>query len=81
MATTTLTSKGQLTLPRAIRDHLRVDTGDAIEFIIDTAGEIRVRAGSLDVKDLRGALRKPGRKPVSLAAMDEAILTARGRRP
>jgi len=81
MAAATLTSKCQLTLPREIRTHLRVQTGDVVEFVIDSAGEVRVRAGSLDVSDLRGLLRKPGRKPVSLAAMDEAIQTARRRQP
>ena len=81
MAAATLTSKCQLTLPRDIRTHLRVQTGDVVEFVIDSAGEVRVRAGSLDVSDLKGLLRKPGRKPVSLAAMDEAIQTARRRRP
>ena len=81
MATATPTSKCQLTLPRDIRTHLRVQTGDVVEFVIDSAGEVRVRAGSLDVSDLKGLLRKPGRKPVSLAAMDEAIQTARGRQP
>lgn len=81
MATATLTTKGQLTLPKAVRDHLKVGTGDAIEFIIDSAGEIRVRAGTVDVADLRGLLRKPGRKAVSLDAMDGAIRSARASQP
>lgn len=81
MATATLTSKAQLTLPRTIRQHLRVQAGDAVEFIIDSAGEVRVRAGSLDVQDLRGLLRKPGRKAVSLGEMDAAIRSARRREP
>lgn len=81
MATATLTSKGQLTLPKAIRDRLHVQTGDLVEFVVDSAGEIRVRAASLDVADLRGLLRKPGRKPVSLDDMDQAIRKARKTRP
>lgn len=81
MSTATLTSKAQLTLPRTIRQHLRVQAGDAVEFIIDSAGEVRVRAGSLDVQELRGLLRKPGRKAVSLGAMDAAIRSARRREP
>jgi hypothetical protein len=58
-----------------------VQTGDVVEFVIDSAGDVRVRAGSLNVSDLKGLLRKPGRRAVSLAAMDEAVRTARGRRP
>lgn len=81
MPVATLTSKGQLTLPKAVREQLRVDTGDAVEFVIGEDGEIRVRAGRFDARDLHGLLRQPGRKAVSLDEMDAAIRTARGRRP
>jgi antitoxin PrlF len=81
MPAATLTSKGQLTLPKTVRDHLRVATGDAVDFIIGADGEVRVRAGDVDVRDLRGLLHKPGRRVVTLEAMDEAIAVARGRRP
>jgi len=81
MPAATLTSKGQITLPKAIRELLRLDTGDTVEFVVAESGEVQVRAGRYDVRDLRGLLRKPGRKPVSLEAMDEAIRQARPRRP
>jgi len=79
MATATLTSKGQLTLPKKIRDHLKVATGDAVDFVIGADGEVRVRAGNVDVRDLQGLLHKPGRRAVTLEQMDEAIALARGR--
>ena len=79
MPTATLTSKGQITLPRAIRDRLRLQTGDLVDFVIDEQGDIRVRAGRYDASDLRGLLRRPGRKAVSLAAMDDAIRRRGGR--
>jgi AbrB family looped-hinge helix DNA binding protein len=79
MPTSTLTSKGQITLPRAIRERLRLETGDLVDFVIDDDGEIRVRAGRYDARDLRGLLRKQGRKPVSLAEMDQAIARRGGR--
>ena len=81
MPAATLTSKGQITLPKAIRDLLRLDTGDTVDFVVGDNGEVQVRAGRYDVRDLRGLLRKPGRKPVSLAAMDEAIRQGRPLRP
>jgi antitoxin PrlF len=81
MPTATLTSKGQLTLPKAIRDRLRLHAGDAVDFVVGDDGEIRVQAGNVDVRSLRGLLRRPGRKAVSLEQMDDAILHARGRRP
>jgi AbrB family looped-hinge helix DNA binding protein len=79
MPTSTLTSKGQITLPRAVRERLRLETGDLVDFVIDDDGEIRVRAGRYDARDLRGLLRKQGRKPVSLGAMDQAIARRGGR--
>jgi AbrB family looped-hinge helix DNA binding protein len=79
MPTSTLTSKGQITLPRAVRERLRLETGDLVDFVIDDDGEIRVRAGRYDARDLRGLLRKQGRKPVSLAEMDQTIARRGGR--
>lgn len=77
MAISTLTSKGQLTLPQAIRMRLNVHAGDAVDFVIEPDGTIVVRAGRSDVTALRGLLHKPGRSPVSLDAMDEAVRHAR----
>ena len=76
MPTATLTSKGQITLPKPVRDHLRVDTGDTVDFLIGSDGEVRVRAGDVDIADLKGLLRRPGRRPVSLTEMDAAIRRA-----
>jgi AbrB family looped-hinge helix DNA binding protein len=67
MPSCTLTSKGQITLPKAIREHLRVGTGDAIDFIVSADGEVRVRAGDVDVS---------GRRAVSVEEMDAAIRRA-----
>ncbi len=78
MPTATVTSKGQVTLPKQVREVLRIKAGDQVDFILDAEGEVRVRAGRFDVRDLKGLLHRPGRKPVSLEAMDEAI-ARRGR--
>ena len=77
----TLTSKGQLTLPKLVRQHLRVGTGDVVDFVFTPDGDIQVRAGRVDVRELQGMLRKPGRKPVSLEDMDAAIARGRSSRP
>ena len=76
MPSATLTSKGQITLPKKVREQLKVQTGDTIEFVIGGDGEIRVKAGQTDVTALRGFLHRPGRKPVSLGRMDLAIRRA-----
>ncbi len=80
MKSSTLTSKGQVTIPKEIREYLKVKSGDLIDFIIDREGSVVVRAGTLHVGDLKGLLKKPGRKPVSLEQMDQAILHQHGNR-
>lgn len=80
MPSTTVTSKGQVTIPKRIRDFLRVKSGDRIDFDIDASGKVVVRPGGADVRALKGVLRRPGRHPVSLEAMDAAIAKHHRRR-
>ena len=79
MPTATVTSKGQVTLPRKVREALRIRPGDRIDFILGEDGEVRLRAGDVDVSELRGLLRRPGRKPVTLEAMEQAIARGAGK--
>jgi antitoxin PrlF len=76
MPTATVTSKGQVTLPQKVREALRIRPGDRIDFVFGEDGEVRLRAGEVDVSELRGLLRRLGRQPVTLEAMEQAI--ARG---
>jgi AbrB family looped-hinge helix DNA binding protein len=73
MPTSTVTSKGQVTLPKKVREALRVKAGDQVDFVLDAKGEVRVRAGRRDARELRGLLHRPGRKTVTLAEMDDAV--------
>ena len=77
----TLTSKGQVTLPKEIRDYLQVRAGDLIDFLVDGDGNVVVRPVTVRVGELKGLLYKPDRKPVSLEAMDQAIHREHGKRP
>jgi AbrB family looped-hinge helix DNA binding protein len=77
MPTSTLTTKGQITLPRKVREHLGVRTGDAVDFVIEADGQVRVRAGEVDISELKGLLKQPGRRPVTLDEMDVAIRRSR----
>lgn len=76
MPTSTLTSKGQITIPKEIRDHLKLRTGNRLEFRIAPDGHVVMQTRSRDVRELKGIMRSAGRKPVSVAEMNEAI--ARG---
>jgi len=80
MPTATVTSKGQVTLPQRVREALRIRPGDRIDFVLDEDGEVRLRAGEVDVSALRGLLRRPRHRPVSLEAMEDAI-ARRGEKP
>ncbi|MFN3960627.1 MAG: AbrB/MazE/SpoVT family DNA-binding domain-containing protein [Parvularculaceae bacterium] len=74
MSVATLTSKGQLTLPKDVRQALGVGPGDQVNFVRMRDGNFAliVRPAALPVKRLKGIVRKPA-KPVSLEAMDKAI--------
>ena len=73
MSVATVTSKGQITLPKTIREHLHVVQGDQLEFIVDDRGEVRVHRLGGSASRLYGILRRPGMKPLSVEEMDEAI--------
>lgn len=67
----TLTSKGQVTIPKAVRNRLHLKAGDKIEFVFhENSVEIIPVSGS--VRDLKGMLSKP-EKAVSLEEMDRVI--------
>ena len=68
----TLTSKGQLTLPKPIRDQMGLDAGSKLDFIVQADGTLKVRP-LRSVSTLAGMLRKSGRKPVSVEDMDHGI--------
>ena len=69
----TLTSKGQLTLPKEIRERLGLIAGSRLDFSIDAKGMIVARPVATTALGLAGLLRRPGRKPVSQRAIDDAI--------
>jgi AbrB family looped-hinge helix DNA binding protein len=72
MATATITSKGQITIPAAVRSGMGVDTGDRVEFVEIGPGRYEMVAATLPVTALKGLIPKP-RKPVSIEAMNIAI--------
>jgi AbrB family looped-hinge helix DNA binding protein len=73
MASSTITSKGQITIPVEVRTSLGVGTGDRIEFIFNqTTGHYEVIPATSSIKSLKGILPKR-KKPVTIAEMNEAI--------
>ena len=72
MASATLTSKGQITLPKAVRDHLKLEIGQRVEFLIAADGSVTVWPVSADVTSLKSLLPPPG-KSLTLDEIDQVI--------
>jgi AbrB family looped-hinge helix DNA binding protein len=68
----TLTSKGQVTIPKAVRDALHLRTGDRLDFILEADGTVRILPITGSVKRLKGMLPKPART-LTIEEMDDAI--------
>ena len=66
-----ITVKGQATIPKAIREHLRLKPGDRVKFFVHPDGTV-VLLPKLPVAALRGMVRRP-RRPVTIARMREAV--------
>jgi AbrB family looped-hinge helix DNA binding protein len=71
----TITVKGQTTLPKPIRDHLGLKPGDRVKFFIHPDGTV-VILPTRPASALRGILKRPGQKPITIEEMDEAIAAA-----
>jgi AbrB family looped-hinge helix DNA binding protein len=70
-----------VTIPKEIRQFLRVKCGDRVDFVINDEGKVIVKSGTVEVRELKGLLRRPGRRPVSLDAMEDAILRGGREKP
>jgi antitoxin PrlF len=80
MPTATVTSKGQVTIPKEVRDLMHIDAGDQIDFVVTDHGDVFLRSVSLDIRALRGLLRRPRRGNVSVEEMNTAILRQHARK-
>jgi antitoxin PrlF len=72
MSTATVTTKGQITIPAAVRDALHVATGDRVEFVEIEPGRYEFIAATRSVTALKGMFGKP-RKRLSIEDMNAAI--------
>ena len=74
MPQATLTSKGQITIPKSIRDALHLSTGEKLEFILGDKDTMVVRPVTRKVDEVFGLLRKYRKPtPVSVEEMNDAI--------
>jgi len=69
----TLTSKGQLTLPKEIRDRMNLDTGSILDFQIQADNTITARQVQPAARRIRGLLKSPHAAPLTVEQMDQAV--------
>jgi antitoxin PrlF len=73
MASATVTSKGQVTIPLAVRNKLGLGAGDRMEFIFnDETGRYEIVPANSSVTALKGIIRKPA-EPVSIEDINLSI--------
>lgn len=74
MPTATVTSKGQVTVPKRVREYLHLEEGDQVDFVIEADGEVHLQPVRSSVRRLFGMLRRPGASPVSVEQMHEDLI-------
>ena len=79
MSTATLTSKGQLTVPKIVRDALGLAAGDRVQFIEHESG-FKLVAASHDVRELKGLFAGRRKKPATLGEIKAAVQRGATRR-
>jgi len=76
----TVTDKGQVTVPKEIRDKTGITPGSRLDFEVQDDGSLRVRVLRRGADNLFGLLHRAGIKPRSIDQMDQGIATAVGAR-
>jgi antitoxin PrlF len=79
MATATITRKGQTTIPKSIREYLKLKTGDRLDFVIGDDGRVTLTPRKIDIRELRGIL-SPAPRRLSVDEMDELMRDAVARK-
>ena len=72
MSAAPITSKGQITLPKAVRDRLKLGPGDRVDFVLAPDGRFDLIPVKASVKSLKGCVPAP-KKPVTIEAMAKAV--------
>ena len=70
MSESTITAKGQTTVPREVREKLGAGPGTRLVWHIMPNGALLVRAKTRSLLDLAGSLKSPDGKPVPIEDMN-----------
>jgi antitoxin PrlF len=73
MSIATMTSKGQITVPKEVRDDLNLEAGSQVMFVKLPGGHYRIVPRTGKISDLAGMLNYPGMPRLTIEQMNEAI--------
>ncbi len=73
MPESTLTTKGQITIPKPVRDHLKLHAGTRVSFVIQDDGTVVLKPITRHVRELAGLLYRPGQRPATIREMHDAV--------
>lgn len=76
MTSATMTSKGQITVPKEVRDDLHLVAGSMVMFVKLGEGHYRLVARTGKIDDLAGMLHRPRERPLSIEEINEGIADA-----
>lgn len=65
-------------IPKEVRDFLDLRTGDRVDFVFRDDGQVVLRPAVVDVRELKGLLRREGRPAITVEQMNEAVRTRGG---
>lgn len=80
MAESTVTSKGQITIPKVVRERLNLEPGDKVYFAVEDDGSVSLMARKQSVEGLFGLLANKVRlkRPIAIEDMNPASMAERG---
>lgn len=73
MSQATMTSKGQITVPKDVRDDLGLQAGSKVMFVKLGPGHYRIVARTGRIEDLFGILHRPGQPALTIEEINEGI--------
>jgi len=71
-----VTSKGQITIPKKIREKLNINPGDKVIFSENEKGELVIETKKKSILRLAGILHRPDQKKITIEEMNEAVKEA-----
>lgn len=73
MSAATVTSKGQITIPKEVRERLKLKAGDRVVFVVGSDADVVLKPAKTDIRELHGMLQRKRQRARTIAEMDQGI--------